>query len=191
MPPEALNALNVEEQAARWRDVFRGEASDDASAVFLALGEGEQPCGFGACGRQRGPRLAEAGFPVEFSALYLSRRAQRRGIGRALMGVMAEHLIAKGFSSASVWVFRDNPAARRFTRRSGRKEPGLTANGPFSASRCPTCPMAGGIFQSSPLARPRGIRGIDVYGRRRKLPSLLAGRTRLGRSDHAGYRHNR
>ena len=28
MPPEALNALNVEEQAARWRDVFRGEASD-------------------------------------------------------------------------------------------------------------------------------------------------------------------
>ena len=66
MPPEALNALNVEEQAARWRDVFRGEASDDASAVFLALGEGQQPRGFGACGRQRGPRLAEAGFPSSF-----------------------------------------------------------------------------------------------------------------------------
>ena len=125
MPPEALNALNVEEQAARWRDVFRGEASDDASAVFLALGEGEQPRGFGACGRQRGPRLAEAGFPVEFSALYLSRRARRRGIGRALMGVMAEHLIAKGFSSASVWVFRDNPDARLFYEALGGEKTGI------------------------------------------------------------------
>jgi GNAT superfamily N-acetyltransferase len=125
MPPEALNALNVEEQAARWRDIVRGQASDDASAVFLASGEGEQPLGFGSCCRQRGPRLAEAGFPVEFSGLYLLRPAHRRGLGRALMGVMAEHLIAKGFSSASVWVFRDNPDARLFYEALGGTRTGI------------------------------------------------------------------
>ncbi len=126
MPPEALNALNVEEQAARWRDIFRGEASDDASAVFLALGEGgEQPCGFGSCGRQRSPRLAEAGFPVEFSTLYLLRRAQRSGLGRAMMSAMAKHLIAEGYSRASGWVFRDYPPARRFHEALGAKRTGI------------------------------------------------------------------
>lgn len=114
MPPEALSLLSVEEQAERWRDIFRNHGDDRVGAVFLAHGEAGSPCGFAACGRQRSPRLAEAGFPVEFSGLYLLRRAQRRGIGRALIGVMAAHLIAKGFSSASVWVFRDNPDARLF-----------------------------------------------------------------------------
>jgi ribosomal protein S18 acetylase RimI-like enzyme len=114
MPPEALDALDVEKQAARWREIFRANDGDGVCAVFLVSGEGESPCGFGACGRQRSPRLAEAGFPVEFWGLYLLRRAQRRGIGRALMGAMAKHLIAHGFSCASVWVFRDNPDARLF-----------------------------------------------------------------------------
>ena len=47
------------------------------------------------------------------------------GIGRALMGVMAEHLIAKGFSSASVWVFRDNPDARLFYEALGGEKTGI------------------------------------------------------------------
>jgi L-amino acid N-acyltransferase YncA len=125
MPPEALNALNVEEQAARWRDIFRGEASDDASAVFLALDEADSPCGFAACGRQRSPRLAEAGFPVEFSTLYLLRRAQGRGLGRAMMSAMAKHLIAEGYSRASGWVFRDYPPACRFHEALGAKRTGI------------------------------------------------------------------
>ncbi len=124
-PPEALNALDVEKQAARWREIFRDNDGDDACAVFLVSGGGEPPCGFGACGRQRSPRLAEAGFPGEFAALHLLRRAQRRGIGRALMGAMAEHLIVNGFSSASVWVFRDNPQARLFYEALGGEKTGI------------------------------------------------------------------
>jgi ribosomal protein S18 acetylase RimI-like enzyme len=125
MPPEALALQSVEQQAERWREIFRGQASDDASAVFLAIGEDGTPCGFGSCGRQRGPRLADAGFPVEFSALYLSRSARRRGVGRALMGVMAGHLVVRGFCSASVWVFRDNPDARLFYEALGGERTGI------------------------------------------------------------------
>jgi ribosomal protein S18 acetylase RimI-like enzyme len=125
MPAEALNALNVEEQATRWREIFFGQANDNASAVFLAIGEDGTPCGFGSCCRQRGPRLVEVGFPVEFSGLYLLRPARRRGIGRALMGLMAKYLITKGFSSASVWVFRDNPDARGFYEALGGERTGI------------------------------------------------------------------
>ena len=125
MPPEALSALNIEERAARWREVFRACEEDDASAVFLALDDEESPSGFGACGRQRSPRLAEAGFPVEFSTLYLLRRAQRRGLGRAMMSAMARHLIAQGYSRASGWVFRDYPPARLFHEMLGGERTGI------------------------------------------------------------------
>ena len=125
MPPEALSLLSVEEQAERWRDIFRSLQGDDAGAVFLALDEADSPLGFAACGRQRSPRLAEAGFPVEFSTLYLPRRAQGRGLGRAMMGVMAKHLIAAGYSRASGWVFRDYPPACRFHEALGAKRTGI------------------------------------------------------------------
>jgi GNAT superfamily N-acetyltransferase len=125
IPPEALSLMSIEEQAERWRDIFRSCQDDDAGAVFLAHGEAGSPCGFAASGRQRSPRLAEAGFPVEFSTLYLLRRAQRRGLGRAMMGAMAKHLIAEGYSRASGWVFRDYPPARRFHEALGAKRTGI------------------------------------------------------------------
>jgi ribosomal protein S18 acetylase RimI-like enzyme len=150
MPPEALSLLRVEEESERWRDIFRGQASDDASAVFLAMGEDGTSCGFGSCCRQRRPRLAEVGFPAEFSGLYLLRPAQRRGIGRALMGVMAEHLIAKGFSSASVWVFRDNTDARLFYEALGGGRTGIDGEWTILGVTLPD--MAYGWWDISKLA---------------------------------------
>ena len=125
MPPEALSLLSVEEKAERWRDIFLSCQGDGACAVFLAYDEAGSPCGFAACGRQRSPRLAEAGFPVEFSTLYLLRRAQQRGLGRAMMSAMAKHLIAEGYSSASGWVFRDYPPARLFHEMLGGERTGI------------------------------------------------------------------
>ena len=190
MPPEALSLLSVEEQAERWRDIFRSCQGDDAGAVFLALDEADSPLGFAACGRQRSPRLAEAGFPVEFSTLYLLRRAQGRGLGRAMMGVMAKHLIAAGYSRASgLGVSRLSagvPFSRGARREKNRDRRRLDHFGRHARRYILRLP---GYFEARGGA-PAG-HGIDVYGRRRKLPSLLAGRTRLGRSDHAGYRHNR
>ena len=125
MPPEGLAAMDVSDRAARWRDIFRAHEDDGASAVFLALGEDGEPKGFACCERQRVERVGAAGFAGEFSAIYLLKGAQRRGLGRALMGVMASHLIAMGFPSASVWVFRDNPDARRFYEALGAERTGI------------------------------------------------------------------
>ena len=125
VPPEALAAMDVSDRAARWRDIFHAQEDDGASAVFLAMGEDDAPKGFAACGRQRVERVEAAGFAGEFTAIYLLGCAQRRGLGRALMGLMAKHLIAQSFSSASVWVFRDNPDACRFYEALGGEETGI------------------------------------------------------------------
>jgi len=126
VPREALAAMDVSDRAARWRDIFHAQEDDGASAVFLAIGEDDEPKGFAACGRQRVERVEAAGFAGEFTAIYLLGRAhQRRGLGRALMGAMAKNLIAKGLSSASVWVFRDNSVARRFYEALGGEETGI------------------------------------------------------------------
>lgn len=119
MPREALDRLDVVEQAARWRDVFR---ADDSGAVFLATQPDGRPCGYASCCRQRGPSLAAAGFSGEFAALYVLQRAQRQGLGRALAGAMAAHLISTGHSRASVWVFRDNAGARSFYEALGARK---------------------------------------------------------------------
>ncbi len=125
MPPEALERLNVEEQASRWRETIQACSEDSAGTVIVAGRLGEAVFGFGACGRQRSPRLQDAGFPVEFSSLYLLRRAQGRGLGRALMQLMATHLTKNGFASASAWVFRDNFDARRFYEAVGGERTGI------------------------------------------------------------------
>lgn len=70
--------------------------------------------GFGSCGRQRSPDLAEAGFDGEFQAIYVLQAAQRRGVGRALMAEMARDLVSRGFQGGALWVLDGNRPARGF-----------------------------------------------------------------------------
>ena len=67
--------------------------------------------GFADAGGQRDASLSFAG---EIYAIYVLRRAQRRGLGRRLMGAMAHQLGAAGFPGASLWVAAANAPARRF-----------------------------------------------------------------------------
>jgi GNAT superfamily N-acetyltransferase len=88
-------------------------------AVFVAELDGE-PVGFGSCGPQReDDRLADG----EIYALYLLRRAHRRGLGRALMAAMARTLLAHGMGSADCWALEGNaPALRFYAAMGGRAE---------------------------------------------------------------------
>ena len=123
MPAETLQNLDVAERAKRWREVV-ASAPATGAAFLLAFAE-QGPVGFATCGAQRSERLASLGYPGEFEALYILRRGQRRGGGRALMRVMASHLLGQGWSAASVWVFRDNPPARRFYEALGGVATGI------------------------------------------------------------------
>lgn len=117
VPAEALARLDVEERTRRWREILRAAPACDA-VLMLSFGD-EPPCGFATCGRQRSPRLEAQGFAGEIQALYILRRGQRCGGGRALMRAMARHLRTQGWEGASVWLFRDNLPARRFYEAMG------------------------------------------------------------------------
>jgi GNAT superfamily N-acetyltransferase len=119
---EALASLDIAERARLWREILAGPAS---GATFLLEFAGEGPLGFSSCGPQRGDRLREQGFLGEFEAVYILKRGQRRGGGRALMRAMARHLLGQGWDAASFWVFRDNPPARDFYEALGAVATGI------------------------------------------------------------------
>ena len=122
MRAEALAAIDLDDWTRRWRE--RIGSSEDAQAVFIAC-DGDAPVGFARCGRQSNPKLVPLGFDGDIASIYLLRRVQRRGLGRRLMGRLAEYLISAGCASAAVWVLRDSPKARGFYEALGAEPVGV------------------------------------------------------------------
>jgi ribosomal protein S18 acetylase RimI-like enzyme len=121
VPERMLSSLSVEERTRRWHRILTMPDPAMASAVFVAVGAARSVVGFGSCGRQRLADLVAAGFAGEFSALYVLAAHQRRGLGRRLMALMAEDLMAREVRGAALWVLRDNQPARRFYEALGAK----------------------------------------------------------------------
>ncbi|MFY9655892.1 MAG: GNAT family N-acetyltransferase [Methylocystis sp.] len=122
-PAEALASLDIAERARLWREIILAGPASGATLLLEFAGEGA--VGFSSCGAQRSDRLREQGFLGEFEAVYIVKRGQQRGGGRALMRAMARHLLGQGCEAASVWVFRDNPPARRFYEALGAVATGI------------------------------------------------------------------
>ena len=74
--------------------------------------------GFAATGLVRDPPEGLAGAGEVF-AIYLAPEARGRGLGRVLFGHAVDDLAARGFGPIVVWVFEDNPGARRFYEAAG------------------------------------------------------------------------
>jgi phosphoribosylanthranilate isomerase len=105
IPGEVLDGLDPRQRAAMWHGIVDGRGG-----VHLAL-LGGAIVGFGSAGPQSDASLA---FSSEIGALYVLRAAQRRGVGRQLMAMMARDLLDRGHASASLWVLEANAPARRF-----------------------------------------------------------------------------
>ena len=73
-------------------------------------------------------REASLGAAGEVAGLYLLRRAQRRGIGTALLRQGAARLLAAGHASAGAWVLDANAPARAFYVATGAR-PGTSQVG--------------------------------------------------------------
>ncbi|PWB82945.1 MAG: GNAT family N-acetyltransferase [Methylocystaceae bacterium] len=110
-PADALAELSVEERVEHWRGILGGASPQ---SVFLAVAEDGSAVGFSHCRSQRTGLAGRFGYGCEISAIYLLERAQRRGVGRRLMSLMAEGMRAREIRWASLWVLRDNLPARRF-----------------------------------------------------------------------------
>lgn len=113
IPDEVLAGLDAGQRAAMWHGIIAG-----GGGVQLAEQDGAI-VGFGAAGPQPDASLP---FPAEIGALYVLKAAQRHGVGRRLMAMMARDLLDRGHSSASLWVLEANTEARRFYEALGGRE---------------------------------------------------------------------
>lgn len=113
-----LDTLSTVDQAANWRRILVREPP-----VVMAVAEQSNGTllGFAGGGTRRGSRLTQ---DCEIYALYVLGRAQRQGLGHALMGAVGSQLLAQGFRSLCLWVLRDNQRARRFYESLGGVEAG-------------------------------------------------------------------
>ena len=109
VPDNYLASLNEAERALLWQDLLTRDIH-----VYVAESAGEV-VGFISGGQIREPLQ---GCDAELFAIYLLDRAQRRGLGTALLQKLAESLRAKGFKGMTVWVLERNPA-KHFYERSG------------------------------------------------------------------------
>ncbi|HEX3664442.1 MAG TPA: GNAT family N-acetyltransferase [Rhizomicrobium sp.] len=118
MPADWLAARTEEERTSQWETVLNQPAACGAIAVYLAERDGTI-CGFASCGWQRTELLKRSGFIGEFSAIYVLRSFQRRGVGLSLMHSLASALTETGINAAALWCLKDNADARKFYERIG------------------------------------------------------------------------
>lgn len=112
VPAEYLASLNEAERVPLWRDWLSRNIR-----VYVAEKDGEV-VGFVSGGELRQPI---AGYDAELFAIYLLERAQRQGIGTALMRSVAAWLRTQGFKSLAVWVLENNPSARFYEKKGARR----------------------------------------------------------------------
>lgn len=103
-----LDRLSVPRHVRRWRRLL---SASPPQWQALVLEDAAGVAGFGMAGpHSEAGRTAEA----EIMALYILRRQQRCGWGRAMMRRLAEGLTGWGAASGELWVLTGNAAAVAF-----------------------------------------------------------------------------
>lgn len=114
IPDAYLDGMRLEESSALWTRILSA-TGNNTTAVFVAEVDGEV-VGFAA-----GMFLNEErfGLNAELTAIYLKPEAQRAGLGRRLVALVAEAYRAQGAGGLLVWVIAGNKAARKFYEQLG------------------------------------------------------------------------
>ena len=123
MPDAYLDGMKTDDSTAMWSQVLLADVP--AVAVFVALA-GDEIVGF-ASGMLLAPE--KLGFDAELTAIYLKPIAQRGGVGRRLLALVAEAMQQKGAEGLLVWVISENKAARGFYEELGAE---LLVEQPFT-----------------------------------------------------------
>lgn len=113
MPDAYLDGMRAEESTAMWLQVLNADLP--TIAVFVAEA-GSELVGFAA-----GMLLMPEKFDLnaELTAIYLKPIAQRGGVGRRLLAMIASTLQLQGATGLLVWVIAGNQAARQFYEQMG------------------------------------------------------------------------
>ena len=118
LPDPMLARMSIADEAIRWQRTMDRPRAWGGAISFVAEQEGVV-VGYGSCGEQRTRLLRDHGFTGEIAELYVLRSAQRQGAGSGLMTAMAGALIERGHRGLSLWVLKENKAARAFYERLG------------------------------------------------------------------------
>lgn len=118
LPDSVVNAIDLEKRTLAWQRTLDPTSNNSQHEVLLAFAQGVA-VGFGSLCHQRTDALVELGYPGEFSAIYVLKQAQRKGIGRRLMGAMSKELLHKKLTGASLFVLSQNQDARLFYEKMG------------------------------------------------------------------------
>ncbi|HEX7759976.1 MAG TPA: GNAT family N-acetyltransferase [Caulobacteraceae bacterium] len=119
MSEQMLNALTADARTEAWRHILSGE-SGYLSTTYVAERAGGLVA-FGSCGEQRNEGFAAAGYKGEFTAVYVLKSDQRRGLGTRLMTTMMSDLADRGLTGFTLWAPRDNIPARSLYEQLGGK----------------------------------------------------------------------
>jgi ribosomal protein S18 acetylase RimI-like enzyme len=119
MSEPLLTALTANARADAWRDILAGQPGHLAT-TYVAERDGRFVA-FSSCGEQRDKAFAEAGYLGEFTAVYVLKTDQRRGLGTGLMKTMMNDLAARGLTGFTLWMPRENIPARSLYEQLGGK----------------------------------------------------------------------
>lgn len=113
IPDAYLDGMQVEASTALWDRVLNAGAN--TTCVFVAAHDGNV-VGF-SCGNLL--REPKHGLDAELAAVYLRREFQRAGLGRQLVGAVADAQRTLGATGLITWVIAGNKPAREFYGRLG------------------------------------------------------------------------
>lgn len=113
IPDAYLDGMQVDASTALWDRVLN--AGVNTTCVFVAVHETDV-VGF-SCGNRLAP--PKHGYDAELAAVYLRREFQRAGLGRQLVGAVAEAQREVGATGLITWVIAGNKPAREFYQRLG------------------------------------------------------------------------
>ncbi|MFC8077260.1 GNAT family N-acetyltransferase [Streptomyces sp. NPDC057307] len=123
MPQAYLDAMSVEEDAARQRDRLtdtEGAENTDSTnrtVVNLVAQRDGAVVGWGCFGPRRDQDVPDTAG--ELYALYVRPEHASTGVGRALTDALVERATTDGFDRLVLWVLEENARARRFYEKAG------------------------------------------------------------------------
>jgi GNAT superfamily N-acetyltransferase len=109
MPEWVIERASAANRSLQWRTGL--ERGAKGPIVFIAEAEDRSPAGFAAAGPARDPAFP---WQAEIYAVYVIKRHQGHGLGRALLRHLGAALAERGRHQAGAWVLSANAPARAF-----------------------------------------------------------------------------
>jgi len=113
LDPTVLKELDVARDSAKWKE--RLSESGERERCLVAC-EQDRVVGFLYLGPNR---FDEVDCDGELQAIYVLPSHHRRGVGHMMLREGVDWMVADGFKSMAVFVFRDNPIGVGFYRSTG------------------------------------------------------------------------